>query len=796
MQWARNHRMKRLFALLVLIGLLVTTIAPNLRAEVSPEQVRQAIDRAVAYLRQQQRNDGSWPDWPGQPNGVSALATLALLNAGVQPSDPGIQKALSLLRKDRPEMTYVVALQTMVFCEAEPQKDLLAIVRNVKWIEKTQIRNGPRKGSWSYPRASGDNSNSQFALLALHAAEGVGVRVNHQTWRWAKAYWEGCQNTDGSWGYYKGMPGTGSMTCAGIASLVIASGKVHESDARVIGQSIRCCQRGTDDDRIRDGQAWLGRNFTVTGNPGVPRQIWLLYYLYGVERVGRLTAQRFIDGHDWYREGTDMLVRNQDRLSGFWKGVGHAENNPHVATSLALLFLAKGRRPVLIAKLKHQPDNDWDNHRHDLANLTQFVEKQWKRDLIWQIVDLDAASVDDLVQSPVLYYGGKENPLPDNNQQRQQLAQKIRDYIDRGGFLFAGANCDGVKFDQGFRELMKLVFPEREYRLRLLPSEHPIWRAEKRVDPKYVRPLLGIDFGCRTSVVYVPPNSAKDTSESLSCFWELAQGGRSTGKLRGGNPYASSVSDRVDAALSIGINVLAYATNRELKYKDEIPRSLSHPEEADAIQRGRLRLATLRHPGGCNAAPRALVNLLEAASGELKIRINPIPRQLNITDDRLFDYHLVFMHGRTAFRLTAAERKVLRAYLQRGGMLFADSICASKAFTESFKREMVIIFPEHSLERIPDDDPLLTTRYGGFDLSTVTRRDPQSPGRSEPLKSSLKKVPPTLEGIKLGDRWGVVFSPYDVSCALEKHDSIECQAYVRKDAARIGLNVILYSMQQ
>ena len=62
--------------------------------------------------------------------------------------------------------------------------------------------------------------------------------------------------------------------------------------------------------------------------------------------------------------------KQQDRLAGYWKGVG-IESNPQVATALALLFLSKGRRPVLIAKLKHDEDPDWNRHRHDLAHLTQ-----------------------------------------------------------------------------------------------------------------------------------------------------------------------------------------------------------------------------------------------------------------------------------------------------------------------------------------------------------------------------------------------------------------------------------------
>ena len=71
------------------------------------------------------------------------------------------------------------------------------------------------KGAWGYPQAEGDNSNSQFALLALHEAERVGVSVNDQTWRLALDYWTRSQNPNGSWGYKPGLPGTGSMTCAG-----------------------------------------------------------------------------------------------------------------------------------------------------------------------------------------------------------------------------------------------------------------------------------------------------------------------------------------------------------------------------------------------------------------------------------------------------------------------------------------------------------------------------------------------------------------------------------------------------
>ena len=152
------------------------------------------------------------------------------------------------------------------------------------------------------------------------------------------------------------------------------------------------------------------------------------------------------------------------------------------------------------------PGDDWNRHRSDVANLTRYVESRWKRDLTWQVVDLRLASVEDLLQTPVVYLCGSQSPLPDDPARRKELAQKLRDYLDRGGFLLAEAYCGGTGFDSGFRELMRAVFPEPEYKLRLLEPEHPIWYAEEKIDPQQLRPMWGVEFGCRTSVIYVPPD--------------------------------------------------------------------------------------------------------------------------------------------------------------------------------------------------------------------------------------------------------------------------------------------------
>lgn len=778
-----------LAALMLLGPLPQAAKAQAQQAPLSAENVRTAIRQGRQYLLKElpkTRNEMS-----NKAGGVTALCTLALLNAGVPANNPKIQEALAFLRTLPPEHTYVVALQTMVLATAEPARDLAQIQRNVHWIEQTQLKEGDLAGSWSYPNPAGgrssDNSNSQFAVLALHEAERAGAQVDIETWQLAAAYWKDCQRPDGSWGYQKGRPGSGSMTCAGIGATVICSGRVGAESARIDGDRVQCCLPAEEDDSLERALAWLGRNFSVSRNPG-PRNMshtWHYYYLYGLERVGRLTARRFIGGHDWYREGAELLIAQQDKFSHHWAGTGFSEDNPHVATALALLFLSKGRRPVLLAKLRYESvgpggetlTEDWNNHRSDVANLTAYTEELWNLDLTWQVIDPNEAAVDDLLQAPVLWMSGSRDPT------LEDAATKMRDYLDRGGFLFAEACCaDGGKFEKGFREFLQQVFPEQEYRLRRAGPEHPLWRTEELVEPDspYVGRLWTIEYGCRTCVAFCEVD--------LSCYWEL----RSAERQR---QLPELARRRIADATAIGVNVLAYATNREPKGKEAAFPASEAPDLELLGARGVIRVAKLQHGGGCNDAPGALVNLLRAAGqGELKLRIDPSEFALRADDPSLPRFHLAFMHGRHDFRLTPDEREQLRRYLENGGTLLADSICGSEEFAEAFRREMELVLPESRLSRVPIDHPLFSEAAGGYNIRQVERRSPTLGGAKDPMRARVQKVEPHLEAIEIEDRLAVIFSPYDISCALENHEALQCEGYTQQDAARIGLNVLVYSL--
>ena len=579
----------------LLISLVAMAIPRSACAAIDASDVLAAIDRGRDYLIREQSQRGTWDDMGNYPGGVTSLCTLALLNSGVDAGDPVIQRALGYLRSNQFNKTYSVALHTMVLCTAEPKRDRLLIEKNVAWLEKQQIKEGAGSGAWSYPGAGGDKSNAQFAVLALYEAQRVGVKVNAETWQRAAAYWRRTQNPDGSGSWqYAGLGPSGSMTCAGISSLVITSLALSDGDAQVRDGRPLCCQPHQDDRQLDAGLAWLGKHFSVERNPGSQElgSVWHYYYLYGVERVGRLTARRFIGKSDWYREGAEYLVNHQDPLAHYWKGASHGETNRHVATAMAMLFLSKGRRPVLLGKLKHGGNNDWNNHRLDAANLTYAAEQQWELDLTWQVIDPEQAEVEDLLQAPVLYVSGNGAPHLDAH------AKKIRDYIDRGGFLFAESCCSQpAKFNEGFRQFIAKVFPEPEYRLRRLRPSHPIWRMERLTRPEspYIGKLWAVEYGCRTCVILC--------EEDLSCYWELNR----PGKI---DSYPKAVQTRIDDATAVGINVLTYATNRDPKGKEQSFVDDFAADDANHLTgRGTIEIAKLQHAGGCDDAPGALANL-------------------------------------------------------------------------------------------------------------------------------------------------------------------------------------------
>jgi len=170
--------------------------------------------------------------------------------------------------------------------------------------------------------SSGDNSCSQYAVLGLLAAAKAGVNAPRETWERAAAWFLDSKGPRRGWGYGHRGNSTGSMTTAGLAGLAVSR---HGLGGEIPGADVA----------LREGVDWLARSFRLDGNP--QSGSWHYYYLYGLERAGRLLGKEFFGPHEWYPKGARYLVDHQAG-SGSWTGTGG--NNDEIRdTAFALLFL-------------------------------------------------------------------------------------------------------------------------------------------------------------------------------------------------------------------------------------------------------------------------------------------------------------------------------------------------------------------------------------------------------------------------------------------------------------------------
>ena len=160
--------------------------------------------------------------------------------------------------------------------------------------------------------------------------------------------------------------------------------------------------------------------------------------------------------------------------------------------------------------------------------------------------------------------------------------------------------------------------------------------------------------------------------------------------------------------------------------------------------------------------------------------------------EQLAEHPFVFMHGRENFAFSDEEKEAVRRYLELGGCVFADSICSSPAFANAFRREFNALFPDKRLEVVDKDHEIFTSRYGHSLNDGVTLNIPDA---SKDLGFRQEEQKPLLEGIEVNGRLAVIFSPNDLSCALENATANQCRGYTRDDAVRIGTNVILYRLR-
>ncbi len=241
----------------------------------------------------------------------------------------------------------------------------------------------------------GDNSNTQFAALALSCARRHGVPMEGSA-KLLRQRFRNMQLPDGGWAYIKQLDlpiaveinSSAAMTCAGLIGLAVSSGTT-EAVLRNRLDAPKPQPKKVPHNEINDA-ASIKAGLTVlamfvTGQRGAEPELSVpgvleiapadggdmranLYALWSLERVAVIYGLETIGNVDWYLWGADALVRTQ-LPDGSWNSF-FTGSEPDINASLALLFLhrtnvAKDLTAVLVGKVQDPGKAFLKNFRKD-----------------------------------------------------------------------------------------------------------------------------------------------------------------------------------------------------------------------------------------------------------------------------------------------------------------------------------------------------------------------------------------------------------------------------------------------
>ena len=301
------------------------------------KKVDTARAKAIMYLKKKQNKDGNWEGdinpVAGLTGGSTALATLALLEAGVPINDPAITKALEYLRKLEPSKTYVVSLQIQVLARTKEKKDLPQIQTLADWLIKQRIVKDGKLQGWSYPGITvADGSNTHFAVIGLQAATQAGAKVDAKVWpQLHDLYLRTQVAASGGWIYMTGFGRarpTRSMTAAALLGLTVVA--KYDKAAKKPDAAFEKGMKALIDGKLGDGMSGACEGFTVAE---LGRALGTTQFT-----VGKTTKV-------WYHDGAEKLVKEQ-QTDGSWKGMAQRDidgNQPVITTAFWLYFLGAAR---------------------------------------------------------------------------------------------------------------------------------------------------------------------------------------------------------------------------------------------------------------------------------------------------------------------------------------------------------------------------------------------------------------------------------------------------------------------
>ncbi len=313
-----------------------------------------AVARGVKWLRKEQKRGGAF----GASEGETALVLLTLRHSGVEATDSACKRAATYVERNLPDGTvYGAAIGALALIAQDPRLHRSKIERLLEELVEAQCTNG----QWTYGYRStavkkrGDNSNSQFAILALASARAHGFTVPAEPFERSRRFLRGSQNDDGGFGYSdkERSRSYASMTAGATMCLAFAVAVARDEPAgRASHAEVR---------EVRRTLEWLELDFDPGRNVGAAKAFgskkkkrsdafWRHYWLWSLERAASATGLETLDGRDWYGAGARLLLERQKK-DGQWRD----PERELVATCFALLFFRRSTLQAITPRDRVEP---------------------------------------------------------------------------------------------------------------------------------------------------------------------------------------------------------------------------------------------------------------------------------------------------------------------------------------------------------------------------------------------------------------------------------------------------------
>ncbi len=358
----------------------------------------------------------------------------------------------------------------------------------------------------------------------------------------------------------------------------------------------------------------------------------------------------------------------------------------------------------------------------------------------------------------------------------QSRLNELKDYLLRGGMLFADCASGSPDFAAGFKKVIRQMFPEAEF--RRLSTDHPLYSmvfdlkkiryTGKNKEPEGKPRMEGLSIGCRTAVIFSPDN--------LSCGWDGHMHGESV-------DYEMHYED----ALKFGVNLCAYALGyRELG--GELPKA-PDLSSLKPYKGNETALSLVKWKGNYEPNPFGYYHFIQHIREKTSADLRPEFLVVDPEKDDLTLHPLLFMTGHGTIDLSDEAVARLSKHLENGAVLWAEACCGNEAFNTSFRRLCQKLYPKENLNPLSPDHPVFSLFYEIRQVAWKPLSLKKFSGQSE--SSSRSGVNGLVEGLYQKGLLKIIYCPFDLSCGWNKSPCLLCHGLEEKDAFRLGTNILL-----